>query len=88
MLKDKQNKSNLGVALGFGSQIFGQYLLSSGNSLGFLFTLGGLVLFIWGLKEYAEAKGHSGAWALLGLLSIFGLIILVCFKDKHKDSAS
>ena len=43
----------------------------------------GIIFFFYGLYNYAKGKGHHGAWGLLGFLSIIGLIILVCFPDRH-----
>ena len=42
--------------------------------------------FIYGLCCYAKGKGYHGAWGLLGLLTIIGIIILVCFPDRHKST--
>jgi hypothetical protein len=36
--------------------------------------------------NYAEGKGHSKWLGLLGLLSCFGLIILIFLPDHHKES--
>jgi amino acid transporter len=44
----------------------------------------GTVLLIIGLSLYARAKGHSGWWGLMGLLSIIGLIVLACLPDRLK----
>jgi len=51
-----------------------------------VFAWGGILLFIWGLWNYARGKGYKGTWGLLGLLSVFGLIILAFFPDKKKDA--
>lgn len=40
---------------------------------------------IYGLYNYAKAKGYSGWLALLGFLQIIGLIILVVLPDKRKN---
>ena len=41
--------------------------------------------FIYGLCCYAKGKGYHGAWGLLGVFTLIGLIILVCFPDRHKS---
>jgi hypothetical protein len=46
----------------------------------------GLVLWIWGCVNYAEGKGYSKWFGLLGLLSFIGLAILVIMHDRNKDS--
>ncbi len=56
--------------------------------LGVIFVLVGTVLLLIGLTFYAKAKGRHPAWCLFGLLSIIGLIILVCLKDKSVQKAS
>ena len=53
-----------------------------------LLSIGGYVSFgflIWGLYNYAKAKGYSGWLCLLGFLYILGLIILVVLPDKRKN---
>jgi hypothetical protein len=52
------------------------------TSLGSVITLAGTALLITGLVFYAKAKGHHPAWCLMAFLSIIGLIILSCLKDK------
>jgi len=47
-----------------------------------LVVLLGTVLLIIGLAYYAKAKGRHPAWCLMGFLSIIGLIVLACLKDK------
>lgn len=47
-------------------------------------ALVGTVLLIIGLGLYAKSKGHHGAWGLMGLLSIIGLIVLACLPDRLK----
>ena len=41
--------------------------------------------FIYGLCCYAKGKGYHGAWGLLGVFTLIGLIILGCFPDRHKS---
>lgn len=43
----------------------------------------GVGSFTWGLVAYAMGKGCHGAWGLLGVMSIFGLLVLVLLRDKH-----
>jgi hypothetical protein len=44
----------------------------------------GTCLLIAGLSCYARAKGRSGLWGAMGLLSIIGLIVLACLEDRNK----
>ena len=39
------------------------------------------LLFV-GIAYYAKSRGRHPAWCLLALLSIIGLLILLCLKDK------
>ena len=43
--------------------------------------LGTILLFV-GFAYYAKAKGRHWAWCFMALLSIIGLIVLACLKDK------
>jgi hypothetical protein len=44
----------------------------------------GFIFFIWGCSSYAQGKGYSQWIGALGLLSIFGLVVLAVLPDKHK----
>lgn len=48
-----------------------------------LISLLGTALLIIGLSYYSRAKGHSGYFGFLGLLSWLGIIVLILLKDKH-----
>ncbi len=50
--------------------------------LGSILAYGGTGLLLVGFLFYAKAKGRHPAWCLMGLLSLIGLIILACLKDK------
>lgn len=94
MIKSYQSKSNLGILLGllltYGTAFL---LVSSGwhpttpqQQVTLLLTavvgrLIGVALFVWGCCMYAKGKGRSGWWGAFGLLSLIGLIVLVCLKD-------
>lgn len=79
-----QYKSNTNLFIGIGlaltllNPVFG-YLAP-------LAALVGWIFIIIGCSYYAKAKGYHGALGLFGLLNIIGLIVLVCLKDKHKES--
>lgn len=51
-----------------------------------LIALAGTALLIAGLAYYAKAKGHSGWYGLLGLLSWFGIIGLILLKDRRETA--
>jgi hypothetical protein len=56
--------------------------------MGFIIALCGTMLLLVGFIFYAKAKGRNPAWCLFGLLSIIGLIVLACLKDKSVPQAS
>ena len=41
-------------------------------------------MWLVGLGYYAQAKGHSQWWGLVGFLSILGLAVLVFLPDRLK----
>jgi hypothetical protein len=90
MLEPYKKKTNLFVGVGFIIQIVGRYLTVNATTslslaLGYLFQLGGIILMVIGCVNYAKGKGYSGAWGLLGILSILGFIALALFPDRHKQ---
>jgi hypothetical protein len=56
--------------------------------LGFIIAICGTVLLLVGFIFYAKAKGRHPAWCMFGLLSIIGLIVLACLKDKSISQGS
>jgi len=87
MLAEKKRDTNVEVGIGFVLQLGGNSLQTQGGALiavGLVLFLAGLVLFIWGCMSYCEGKGQSKWLGLLGLLSIFGLLILVFLPDRRK----
>ena len=90
MIGEYRIKTNIGVGFGILAQIIGflaSYYVQIGIVLWFAAILiyGGFLTLIWGLWNYAKGKGYKGAWGLLGLLSIFGFVILALFPDKKKS---
>ena len=70
---------NVSLALGIPGIVL---QLAGGFALGFLVQLLGTALLIAGFAYYAKAKGRNSAWCLLAFLSIIGLIVLACLKDR------
>lgn len=81
MLAEYKEKTYIGISLEVIAYIFGIVIGASGDAvgarLGSLFMLGGNFLFIWHCYSFARGRVYNGAWGLLGLLGIFGLIILL-----------
>jgi len=89
MISEYRIKTNIGVGFGILAQIVGflaSYYIQIGIVLwcAAILIYGGFLLLIWGLWNYAKGKGYKGVWGLLGLLSIFGFVILALFPDKKK----
>jgi len=71
----------------------GQSALMNGHfpsALGFLLGTGfqflkfyGVVLFIWGCQGYAMSKGHHPGLGYLGVLSVFGPLIIYNIKESR-----
>ncbi len=81
LIKKHKYNSNIGVGVGLLISVIGGSMESDFG--GFLALLG-YAMVIWGCIEYAEYKGYSWKVGLLGLLSVLGLIILVCLPNKNK----
>jgi len=82
----KKNRTSLmlgvvGLLLQLAS-IFTVPVFEQGSSVPSIILFSGIALLIVGLAYYAMAKGQSPLWDLLGLLSIIGLIFLVCLPDR------
>lgn len=45
----------------------------------------GAVVYIAGFAYFARAKARSAWWCLLGLLSLFGLTLLIALPDYDLD---
>lgn len=86
MLKEYKGKTNLFILLGMVVQFGGAILVSAMevDGLDVLFRIVGAILFVTGCCYYAKGKGYHAAWGLLGLLSLIGLLVLICMRDKHK----
>ena len=89
MIEEYRIRTNIGVGLGIIAQIVGFYV-SYYIQIGIVLWLaaiviyGGFLLLIWGLWNYAKGKGYKGVWGLLGLLSVFGFVVLALFPDRKK----
>ena len=80
MLAKYKAPTNGFIAVGLLFQIMAIFL--SETPLGGVIRVVGGVLVIVGCCFYAKGKGHSAALGLLGILSIIGLLILICLKDR------
>lgn len=84
-----------GVLTNVGSRIVGGVAMADPKSpdlallcLSLVGTLVGLALTVWGCSWYARAKGQHWVWGFLGMLSLFGFIILMFVPDNYKEVAS
>ena len=83
MIAKYKVQTNVFILIGFAAQVIG-VVAGDGGAGNFIRLIGG-VLIVVGCCFYAKSKGYNGAWGLLGLLSIIGLLILICMKDKEKE---
>ena len=70
-----------GIILQIGGQLM-RDSIGEPTATGVLISLVGSVLLMTGFVFYAKAKGRHPAWCLMAILSIIGLIVLACLKDK------
>lgn len=54
------------------------------TAVAYVFMTSVMPLWICGVWCYAKGKGYHGAWGLLGIFTLAGLIILAFFPDRHK----
>jgi hypothetical protein len=90
MIKEWNQKSFYFGIPGIILQIAGRMMMNSEGgkpSLGLLIALAGTGLLLAGFAYYAKAKGRHPAWCLMAFLSIIGLIVLACLKDRSGTSA-
>lgn len=89
MLTEKKFNTNLGVGIGLTISITQVFLVRAHilpSLLGHIMAWLGLGFLVWGCMNYAEGKGHSKWFGLLGILSCIGLLILVLMPDRNKNS--
>jgi hypothetical protein len=92
MLPEKKTKANISVGIGFLLQLAGFFLVQTKetravNFLGIVLILISLPLFIRGCTNYAEGKGHSKWFGLVGLAGLIGLIVLIVLPDRESDGS-
>ncbi len=90
MIKEWNQKSFYFGIPGIILQIVGRIMMNPDGGkagLGLLMALAGTGLLLAGFAYYAKAKGRHPAWCLMAFLSIIGLIVLACLKDRSGTSA-
>ena len=84
-----RTNANLGVGIGFILQLAGVFVHEATrlpSSAGLALILVSLPAMIWGTMHYAEGKGLSRWFGLLGATGILGLIVLVLLPLRHTES--
>jgi hypothetical protein len=82
-----KQKYKYSIILGLLLQIIGIFInspMGMDEALSAILIISGLALFVSGCWSYAQEKGLSRAWGLLGLLSFFGLLILLLLPNHKK----
>ena len=87
MIPEYKTKTNIWVAVGLGLQAASMLLSRYGVPpvAALVVRLVGFLVLIGGCFYYAQAKGYSRWWGLLGLFNLLGLLLLVLFRDRHKN---
>jgi hypothetical protein len=88
VIREKKINANIGIGIGVIIQPSRFILVHKGivsADVGQLIWLIGVLCFIWGCMNYAEGKGSSKWFGLLGILSLIGLLALFFLPDQHKD---
>src|ERR1051325_737226 len=76
------------IVLGYVLMLTGRGVAGAGAAavaFGFLLGVVGLLFHVGGCMTLAEAKGHSKWLGLLGLLTCFGLLILLVTPARSKQ---
>jgi hypothetical protein len=86
-----QRKSNAAALVFAGCIVGAVVMIDQSNEnlwdsgvIGAATGLGMMCSWFYALWAYVKAKGRSGAWCLLGMGSVFGLVILLILKDRHE----
>lgn len=89
-MKELQRKSNfallLAIALIITSVFFIVPLAKQIENIelgyfGIAMIISGVIAWFMALSNYAQSKGYSGVWCLLGFLSLPGLLVLLLLPD-------
>lgn len=89
MLQEKKLNTNSGVFVGLVLLSSTQFLLSShyiSPTVSLIFGWIAIMALCWGCMNYAEGKGYSKWYGLLGILSCVGFVILAVMPDRNKNS--
>ncbi len=73
-----------GMVLGLHIQIVGLFVAMRVDHpvTGISIMLAGTALLIWGCRHEARRRGYHGAWGLLGIANMLGLMVLLLFPEK------
>jgi hypothetical protein len=84
--------SNIKVASSIGLAVLGGIIMAVGDTLSLLgailtllgagMMMAGALFWFWGLALYNRSKGYPASGAVLGLLGIFGLLMLAARPDR------
>jgi len=93
MIQPHKTLSSVGVALSMavfaGGGIAAGVISSSSVRTGEVVLIAavalGYSLWVWGCYHQAKAKGYSGWFAIFGLLSAPGLLVLLILPDRTKE---
>ena len=90
MQPEKRTKTNVGVGIGLILQMLGFTFARKEDTtaiLGIVLLVASVPIFVWGCMNYAEGKGHSKSFGLVGLTGLIGLIVLVLLPDRSSHGS-
>src|SRR5262249_7975029 len=83
-------KAKFGAALAVVLELLA-YIFQSAGPIQFLFSwvyyIASCLLFIWACTNYAMAKGLPNGFGYLGMLNVFGLIILYLVPSRKRGES-
>lgn len=85
MIKEYKSKTNIFIGGGILLDLLGMFVLPDGVGR-VACGLVGRALLITGCVFYVKGKCRHPAWGAMGFLSLLGLIVLICLKDKSKEA--
>ena len=90
MFIKKRTKAEILLALGAIILFAATRVMSrrSEEILPYLVGIAGGVIFTYGCMGYAQGKGYSRWFGLLGILACVGFAILVWLPDRHVDDTN
>ncbi|WP_340540394.1 hypothetical protein [Nocardioides sp. GXZ039] len=85
MIESKKRDAGLGILGGMATGLLSTAFHLQGGARMPAIMLGA-GLYAWGAMSLAEAKGYSQWWGLLALITVVGMLVLVCLPDRRRGA--